>query len=1181
MWSKFSFLFRRLAPLFSASVPGLVVVIFVLLQAALWWLGPQIEIDGYKPLVTVTQRMIASLIVCLIAFSIWGWLQSRKLRKVKAEQHYDQLLEVNPVQRFVDRQETELNQMMIKLKQSLNCRNYLYELPWYLVLGMENAGKTSLINRSGQSFVLSSVMRASGNKSENPFSFDWWVGDKAVLIDPDGELLAQKSSQQGDSEGLERNLWLHFVTWLDRKRSRRPLNGVVVALDLAHLVSSDAAERKAYAYLIRARLRELMETLSTRLPVYISLTKLDLLHGFEPLFREYSKEQRDEVLGFTFSLDSVQQFDSWLTEFDAEYDQFIARLNALLPSAMMHCRDTNEREAIYSLSRQLAGLKRILLQFFHDSFSSDQFSTSALVRGVYFTSVFQQGVPVNAFVDASAQRYGMAESINYAQKAESSTTYFTPNLFQKIIYPEAGLAGDNFKVAKQKRRIMMLSAVACSIAGVILLSTWVRYYHNNINSAEAVLTKVEVFHKQNNLMDIDPTGKNLIEPLNLIRSATLEFGVFRDKPKYISDLGLYQGHVIGPKVEETYLNLLEFRYLPSLMAGVSKAMLEAPAGSDEKLALLRVFRMLTDKSGRHDEVVKAYFAQYWQQIYAGNRDVQMQLMSHLEYALEHTDLTADRLANIVDAENALAPYDQTVLAAQKELSKLPMDRRLFRNLEQSAATDLGGTLNLRLAIGPSFDLVFDAVDEESIEIQRLMTKSGFNGYYVPKAAKASEFALIDSWVLGLDETLDFSDEDKRVLRAQVRDLYQQQYINSWDQALANVKVKKFEDINHAVLVLEQLVGSTKPLSRLLTTLSQNTSLFPALPDDEVAKKALMKSEQYQIAAEIANDFNKLNGLLVASGEQPAYIDEVSASIYALYEYMNDIQSASEQGKAALEATQKRISLSDADPIFALQRIAEGLPAPLNKTVRQIADDAWRVVLVAAVRQLEVVWYEEVYQAFEAKLANKYPFNPNATKDVALDDFAEFFAPNGVLNTFYDNKLSIFLEDPNGANPAWAGGQNLIRSDVLAKMQTAKHIQQAFFNKKGSLDVEFTLEPLELSPDKRRSLFNVDGQYVEYSHGPRMSTGLVWPNTLRPSATSKVTLVPGAANKSPRSVSANGQWALFRLLDKGQVTGTTATSVDYEFKVDHGHMRYRLVTDNTVNPFTTSLLQSFTLPQTLY
>ncbi len=737
------------------------------------------------------------------------------------------------------------------MKQSLNKHNYLYALPWYLVLGLENAGKTSLINRSGQNFVFSSVMRASGQKSENPYSFDWWIGDESVLIDPDGELLTQGNRSEENDGALERRLWLHFVDWLDRTRSRRPLNGIVLALDVAHLATATASERKAYANLLRARLRELMETLSTRLPVYIALTKLDLLHGFEPFFKHYTKSQREEVLGFTFSMDSVDNLDSWLEEFASEYTQFVSRVNGMLPHAVAAPMTLEERNAIYSFTRQISGLKEILQQFFQEALASDQFSTSALVRGAYFTSVYQQGVPTNAFDDAASRRYGLSHAINTAQRAKNSTVYFTQKLFTHIIYPEAGLASDNFRVAKNKRRLMGLSFVACSVATLLLAGTWHRNYLNNVQHADTVLTKVNQYKEQFPTSRSLASQREVLDPLNKIREATLEFGFFRDKPQYISDFGLYQGHTIGPKVEETYLNLLETRFLPLLMADTIVALNQAET-DEEKLAVLRVYRMLVDKSGRYQDYVMDYFAKYWQKSFSGQRQIQEELLGHLDYAMRHTDLTAERLNGDKGAEQVMRPYDKVIARAQVELGSMPNDQRVYRNLKLSAQTVLGPSVNLRSLIGPVFDVVFEerVLNSSSLFIPQMLTKRGFDDYFMPQSESVSELALIDSWVLGQSKTAQFSEADKQALREKIRDLYVADYTNTWRAALNEIDVKYFNDINDAVMVLENITSNLEPMQRLLRTLDDNTQLYSALPKDESALKELLKSPKYKVASMI-------------------------------------------------------------------------------------------------------------------------------------------------------------------------------------------------------------------------------------------------------------------------------------------------------------------------------------------
>ncbi|WP_407833273.1 type VI secretion system membrane subunit TssM [Vibrio rotiferianus] len=1181
MWKFIVGIVKRLKPGLAAAMPILLFTTFILLNVAIWWAGPWLVIAEQRPLESITARAVASSLFTLGALAIWGVWQWRKLQGFKAEQVREEKLRQDPIKVYEERQEVELNQVMVNMKQSLNKHNYLYALPWYLVLGLENAGKTSLINRSGQNFVFSSVMRASGQKSENPYSFDWWVGDESVLIDPDGELLTQGNRSEENNGEMERRLWLHFVNWLERTRSRRPLNGIVLALDVSHLATATASERKAYANLLRARLRELMETLSTRLPVYISLTKLDLLYGFEPFFKHYTKAQREEVLGFTFSMDSVDNLDSWLEEFVSEYTQFVERINDMLPHTVSAPMTLEERNAIYSFTRQIAGLKDILELFFQEALASDQFSTSALVRGAYFTSVYQQGVPSNAFDDAASRRYGLSHAINTAQRAKNSTVYFTEKLFTHIIYPEAGLASDNFRVARNKRRLLMLSFVACSIATVLLVGNWHRNYMSNVQHADKVLAKVNQYKEQFSGNKSLKSQQNVLDPLNQIREATLEFGFFREKPKYISDFGLYQGHTIGPKVEETYLNLLETRLLPLLMADVVVDLNQAQT-DEEKLAVLRVYRMLVDKSGRYQDYVLDYFAKYWQQEFSGQRKIQEDLLGHLEYAMRHTDLEADRLNGDKDAESVMKPYDRVIARAQTELSTMPNDQRVYRNLKLSAQTLLGPAVNLRSLVGPVFDVVFEerVMNSESLYIPQMLTKRGFEDFFMPQSESVSELALIDSWVLGQTKTAQFSEADKQALRDKIRSLYVADYTNTWRAALNEIDVKYFNDINDAVMVLENLTSNLEPMQRLLRTLDNNTQLFTTLPADDAAQNELLKSPKYKVASMIETPFADLNGMLTQVDGQPAYINEVLASVDELKSYLTAIKDAPDVGMAALDATKARVKLINADPIYTLKRISSGLPKPMDSMFAKLADESWYVVKQEAIKHLEVRWTEDVYAPFQSKLAGRYPFTQGSKKDASLQDFESFFAPNGTLDSFYNNQLKMFIEE-NITVTADDSAQSIIRKEVLDQIQQAKKIREAFFNRKGILDVNFSVEPMSLTNNKRRSLLNVDGQFLAYSHGPRESVELIWPNTLRDSAVSKVTLIPTKSNMSPRSVQLQGPWAFFRLLDKASVVSASPTSVDFKFDVDGGEMIYRVNSEADANPFTERLFKSFKLSKTLY
>jgi type VI secretion system protein ImpL len=1181
MWKYLIWLIRKAKLGMLALAPMLLLLCFILLNIAIWWAGPWLEVSGSFPLKGIVARSIASVGLTLLCAAIWGLLQWRKLQGYQDKQSREERFRQDPIKVYEERQEAELNKVVENMHKNVKKRDPLYALPWYLVLGLENAGKTSLINRSGQNFTLSSVMRASGQKSENPYSFDWWIGDQSVLIDPDGELLTQGNRDEENDGEMERRLWKHFVEWLEKTRSRRPLNGIVLAIDVAHLATARASERKAYANLLRARLKELVETVAIELPVYVALTKLDLLYGFEPFFKNTSKEQRDEAFGFTFKLDRQQDTDVWLNEFTQDYDQFVQRLNVHIPKMASTPMELEERNAIYSFSRQLAGLKDILSQFFHETLASDQFSMSAMVRGAYFTSVYQQGVPTNAFDDAASRRYGLSHAVNRAQDAKNSTVYFVRRLFTDIIYAEAGLATDNKKVTRSKRRIMALTVTTCSIASALLVGSWQRYYSANVEHSEAVLAQVSEF--KNELPDdiYLASQKDILEALNNIRQATLEFGFFREKSTYMSDMGLYQGHTIGPMVEDTYLNLLRTRYLPILMANVVMNINKAET-DDEKLAALRVYRMITDSEGRFKELVLDYFSRFWQQEYPGRRVIQEELQGHLDYAMDRTDLARDRAAGDIDAETVMRTFDNAIAQAQTALGTIPNEQRVYRNLKLNAQTVLGPAINLRNLVGPVFDMVFEerVMNGSGLYIPQLLTKKGFEDYFVPQMESVSELALVDSWVLGQSKSAEFSEADKQALRDKVRQLYVSDYTRTWQASLSEIDMKYFGDMNDAVTVLDNITGNIEPLQRLLRTLESNTELFAGLDGVDIAQSELLNSPKYQVASMIDKPFSDLNSMLTPVGNKPAYINEVLASVDDLKLYLKGIQTAPDMGMAALEATKARMKLVNADPIYTLKRVASGLPKPLDRMIAKLADESWYVVKQEAVKYLEVRWHNDVYRTFQEKLADRYPFNPTSRKDSSLADFEEFFAPNGTLESFYNNQLKIFV-DERMSLPDDETSESVVKQEVLDQIQQAKHIQQAFFNRKGVLDISFSIEPLRLTGNKRRSVLNIDGQFLTYSHGPRENVELIWPNTLRDSAVSKITLIPTKSNLSPRSVVIQGPWAFFRLLDTGDVVSASPTSVDYKFTVDGGDMVYRVNSEANVNPFTQRLFHSFRLSSSLY
>ncbi|MBN3838518.1 MULTISPECIES: type VI secretion system membrane subunit TssM [Burkholderia] len=1217
IWSNLQRYGWRLLRWGRQGAPLLQLLLVALALAAIWWLGPKWIWGTYRPLGSLTARALATVVLLVLPLLMWALRLRKRTQRLEAERQQVEDRKVDPCLRYVQAQERDLDHSLATLQANLKSRQALYQLPWYLVLGQENSGKTSFVNRSGQTFSLTGEMKAGSRRmQEDPdkiYAIDWWMGDQAVLIDPPGELISQpRIAQAADvdqaesespsvlparlarhralPEDLHARLWDSFVGWLGRNRSRRPLNGVVLMVSLETLAHQTVSDRKALAALLRARLAELSRQLGTRPPLYVVLSKFDLLEGFETLFARLPRSIREDIFGFSFTLDSVQRYDAWLDELGTHYDTFLRRLNEQVFDALADVSELVQREALYSLTRQLSGLRSVLLDFLADVLGSDRYVTPALPRGVFFSSVYQQGVLNNAFIATASQTYSLRKPVNVMQPSGRALVYFTQHLFQRVVYPESGLAGDNPKVIADKKHALALRFGVASLGSVLVIGAWYHYYALNRDKALAVLERSRAFSAHAIDGALDPTGRNLLQPLNQIASAVAVYGDYRDAWPIVADLGLYQGRTIGPKVDQAYLALLSQRFLPALASGVMQQ-LDAPgADSDTQLAALRVYRMIEDRPNRRPPVVENWMTTQWQAAFPGENGVQRALLSHLDYAMKYADAR-------------LPQYQERMSAVQRELRAIPLPQRVYMTMRRQAGTSLRAPLDLRNEIGPAYDIVYEPESAVSAQganppangrIDALLTAKGYRAYFAPHSQDLTELAMIDQWALGERRDIDYSDADKRALADRIRALYSRDYIDTWQRNLNHIAVRNFQDIGQAVTILGSVTSPAAPLRRLVETVRDNSELgnkpingagtdasgsqvkAAALPA-KMDLPAGTVDEPLPVIT-IARAFAPMSQLLDAKSGRAAYLDETMQSIGAVQDTVRTVHDSPDRGKAALDIVLDRFALKGPDPIANLQRIASGLPEPLNHQVGKLANESSRVLLVEALRELEKRWDTDVYRFYREHLANRYPFNPASREEVSLDDFATFFGPQGKLQQFRDKYLNLFIQDNLEALYSEHLGGYLVRNDVLTQLKAADKISDAFFNNRGQLGVQFYIEPLGLAANKRSSALSVEGQLITYNHGPTTSTALIWPNTLAPSNESRMTLVNASGSSS--GLIYRGPWSLYRLLSQARLNGATSTSVDLSFAAPDGGMRYRISTEKANNPFTQPLFKGFVLPRML-
>src|SRR5690606_37851226 len=82
--------------------------------------------------------------------------------------------------------------------------------------------------------------------------------------------------------------WISFLKRIRRYRHYRPINGVILALSAENLLNDTADQTMEKAAHIARQFHLARQTLQIRFPVYVLVTKSDLIAGFSPFFSDTS-----------------------------------------------------------------------------------------------------------------------------------------------------------------------------------------------------------------------------------------------------------------------------------------------------------------------------------------------------------------------------------------------------------------------------------------------------------------------------------------------------------------------------------------------------------------------------------------------------------------------------------------------------------------------------------------------------------------------------------------------------------------------------------------------------------------------------------------------------------------------------------------------------------------------------
>lgn len=501
---------------------------------------------------------------------------------------------------------------------------------------------------------------------------------------------------------------------------------------------------------------------------------------------------------------------------------------------------------------------------------------------------------------------------------------------------------------------------------------------------------------------------------------------------------------------------------------------------------------------------------------------------------------------------------------KKALREIPRDVRLYRSLKALSARQVPGGISLRNAMGPSFDIVFRQMGEETeggsdIVIPYFFTKRGFHDFFVPKSQDLSVIAVEDAWVTGERKRIRYSDEDLQAFMEKIRHAYTTDYINFWNNAIGSLEIVRFRNVDDAARVFSEINGPANPFGRVLNLVKAETEIYSAAPaktDEEQPKTEIAFDRNREYGLRIARAFSDLSALVMAKEGQTQPLEELMKTTANMELYFKSIQTGQQSSKpVALEKAQGRAKLQGDDPIFVLRRTGSNLPKPFDSYFRQLADHSWKVILDAARIDLQSVWQTTVYRTFNVDLAGRYPFNINSREEVSLREFQRFFGVDGEFDHFFNDYLKTFI-NPNTGQPVVIDGQSLsVSNEFIKQVTTVRNVRDIFFNADGVPTLRYTVEPVSMSGNISRSVLNIEGQLVPYSHGPSRPISILWSNAL--SSKQDISQITTSKGGGSGSVTYTGLWSSFRLFDQSEIAAVSPDSAELVFSVDGGQIKYRV------------------------
>ena len=498
-----------------------------------------------RELVFIAMALVAALWLLVVVM--------RQYHRIRAERSIENLVELEVHREAAESETGDYQILSDRLKHAMAMQRAarsvdggkasLYELPWYLVIGMAASGKTSLLTRSS----LAATMAGGSNLSavSGTQHCDWYFSREAVMVDTAGRYLVE------DRPASE---FADFLKTLRKQRRKPAINGLVLVVSLPELLEQSRQEAHALAEQLVSRVVEYRRCLGINPPVYLFFSMTDLLPGFTSTFEALDATERQRPWGLTFSLDELRR-EGVISAFQRRFPRLVANLRQRVDRRMIE-EGTDADSELLRFPDYFAELFGVLSDFLEQFDIPQQGEQAPVLRGLYFTSALQSGPALPPLLDDQTRaEFALAPSETGTTAPHAGEkSYFITDTFREVVFPDRNLS--LYYSHRGERRTLptfMIGTLGALGVAAIAAQGWSAY--NNKLWVDHIQHRLDEIMTGNSTGRLKPHERR--EMLGDLEQQLAAIERHRENGVPLKlDLGLYQGEALREPLKRAWSELL-------------------------------------------------------------------------------------------------------------------------------------------------------------------------------------------------------------------------------------------------------------------------------------------------------------------------------------------------------------------------------------------------------------------------------------------------------------------------------------------------------------------------------------------------------------------------------------------------------------------------------------------------